>query len=285
MTRAPSLSLIIAVYNKPENLRLLLAACARQSCEDFEVIIADDGSGPEVGQLIMEARPRYRFPIAHLWHEDRGWRKNTMLNNGIRAAHAQQLVFIDGDCIPSRHFLLDHWNERQEHRVLLGRRVETSARWSAALTMEKITSGEFERFGPRELWDGLRGASLRVEDGIRMTSPLLRRLLLRNVQGMLGSNFSVAKRYLEAINGFDERYDGPGCGEDSDLQYRLSLIGVTGKSLRNLAIQYHIYHPATRVSQKSLQRFLEVCKTGEPRCLAGLEQQTRNNETGAHSDK
>jgi hypothetical protein len=117
---------------------------------------------------------------------------------------------------------------------------------------------------------GLTGRSLRVEDGIRMPSRLLRTVLLRNVRGMLGSNFSVAKSDLVAINGFDELYDGPGCGEDSDVQYRLSLIGVTGKSLRNLAILYHIWHSPTNVSDACWDRFEMVKKTSAPRCKEGL---------------
>lgn len=267
---SPDLSLVIAVYNKPELLRLVLAACERQAFANFEVIVADDGSGPAVRTLIEEFTPQVPFPLIHLWHEDRGWRKNIMLNNAIRASRAGHIVFIDGDCLPSRHFLLDHWSEREENSVLLGRRVETSERWSKGLTLEKIRSGEFERIGWAEWKDGLQGKSLRVEDGIRIPSAFLRRILLRKVRGMLGSNFSAAKKDLVAINGFDELYTGPGCGEDSDVQYRLSLIGVTGKSLRNLAVQYHVWHPRQPVSDPSWDRFEMVKRKAEAKCKAGL---------------
>lgn len=267
----PAITLVIAVYNKPERLRFVLEACARQSAGDFEVIIADDGSGPAIAELIRDARTRYRFPIGHLWHEDRGWRKNTMLNNAIRAAHADYLAFIDGDCIPSRHFLRDHLAEREPGRVLLGRRVETSRRWTEGLTIEAIASGRFERYGWREWMDGLKGDSLRMEDGIRIPPAFLRKILLRNVHGMLGSNFSAWKKDLVAVNGFDELYNGPGCGEDSDIQFRLGLAGVTGKSLRNLAIQYHLWHPRTSVSDACWDRFEAVKKTSDPRCGRGLE--------------
>ncbi len=267
----PKITLVISVYNKPEVLRLVLAACSRQSFPEFEIIVADDGSGPEVGDVVAEARRISHRPIVHLWHEDRGWRKNVMLNNAIRTSRGEHLVFIDGDCLPSRHFLLDHWNERGYRRVLLGRRVETSERWSKELTIRRVESGEFEKVGGREILDGLGGRSLRVEDGIRMPSGFLRRLLLRTVRGMLGSNFSVARDDLLAINGFDELYDGPGCGEDSDVQFRLSLAGVSGKSLRNLAIQYHVWHPRTRVSDACWDRFEMIKMTREPRCLVGVE--------------
>ena len=42
------------------------------------------------------------------------------LTSGFRAARAEWLVFIDGDCLPAKDFLLDHWNEREEKKVLLG---------------------------------------------------------------------------------------------------------------------------------------------------------------------
>jgi cellulose synthase/poly-beta-1,6-N-acetylglucosamine synthase-like glycosyltransferase len=267
----PHLSLIVAVYNKPEVLRLVLAACSRQSLQEFEIIVADDGSGPAVKQVVDDARRSWSLAITHLWHEDSGWRKNMMLNNAIRSARTEYVVCIDGDCIPGRDFLRDHWTEREDRKVLLGRRVETSKRWSATLTEERILSGLFERYGWNEWMDGFRGDALRIEDGIRMHPAWLRRLLLRNVRGMLGSNFSIAKEHLVAINGFDELYNGPGCGEDSDIQYRLSRVGITGKSMRNLAIQYHVWHPLTQGSDACWDRFQEVKRSGEARCRVGLE--------------
>ncbi len=271
LTSGPGISLVIAVYNKAEVLRLVLAACARQSFTDFEVIIADDGSGPHVGREVEEARKAFSFPILHLWHEDRGWRKNTILNMAIRSARADYLVFIDGDCIPGKDFLLDHWNNRERGKVLMGRRAEMSERWSNLLTLGRIRDGSYDRIGWSEFLDGLKGDALRVEDGIRIPSRILRTILLRKLTGMLGSNFSVAREHLVAINGFDELYAGPGCGEDSDIQFRLSLIGVTGKSIRNLAIQYHVFHAPTKTSQASWDRFQEVKARREPRCGAGLE--------------
>ena len=271
MHSTPDISLVIATYNKPENLRLVLAAVARQSFSNFEVITADDGSDPQIRQVITESRRRYRIPMVHLWHADLGWRKNTMLNNAIRIARSAYLVFTDGDCLPSRKFLQDHWEERENGRVLFGRRVETSRRWSSELSLKKIESGEFEKLGWREFADALSRNSLRLEDGIRMPHRFVRRILLRTARGMLGSNFSVSRSDLIRINGFDELYRGPGCGEDSDVQYRLSLLGVTGKSLRNLAIQFHIWHPRTEVSDMCLQRFQFVKTTNASRCSDGLE--------------
>jgi glycosyltransferase involved in cell wall biosynthesis len=271
MSNPPGLSLIIAVYNKPRVLRFVLAAVARQSFRDFEVIIADDGSGPEIKEVVDEAKPLYGYPINHLWHEDSGWRKNKMLNNAIRVSRGDYLAFMDGDCLPAKNFLADHWSEREAGKVLLGRRVEMSQRWADNLTMEKIATGRFERIGVREILDGIRGNALRLEDGIRIRNGWLRRISPRKSERILGSNFSLHKDDIVAINGFDEEYDGPGHGEDSDVQYRLSLMGVTGKSLRNLAVQFHVYHPRTAPSEKSLKRFAQIQESKNPVCTAGLD--------------
>ncbi len=265
------ISLIIAVYNRPEVLRLVLASVARQSYCDLEVIIADDGSGPEVKKVVEEAKRQFSFPIKHLWQDDLGWRKNAILNKAIQSSTADYLVFIDGDCIVAKHFLRDHWQEREQGKALLGRRVEMSERWTNSISVEDVKNGRFQRFGFAELLDGLKGKAVRLEDGVRVSNPVLRKLMPRALYTILGSNFSVHRSDMLVINGFDELYDGPGLGEDSDIQYRLSLIGVTGKSLRNLAIEFHMYHPRTKPSGKSVKRFDEVKRVGEARCKFGIK--------------
>ena len=265
----PQLSLIISVYNKPKNLEFIFAALSRQSFCAFEVIVADDGSGPEITSVVEDARKRYPFPIMHLWHEDKGWRKNTILNKAVQASTTDYLVFIDGDCIPGKNFLLDHFNYRENDRVLLGRRVEHWKRWAKRLSVENVLSGNFEHYTLADWIDGLRGRSIALEVGFRIGNDRLRRLT-GEVSSILGSNFSVYKEHLIVINGYDEEYHGAGCGEDSDIFYRLGLIGIRGKSLRCLAIQYHIYHPLMPRLEENIHRFEKVKERKESRCRNGI---------------
>jgi hypothetical protein len=79
-------------------------------------------------------------------------------------------------------------------------------------------------------------------------------------RGILGCNFSIHKKDLLNINGFDERYEAPSIGEDSDIQFRLELTGVQIKSLNNIAVQYHLYHKLQERPQKNLDLFQEVKK-------------------------
>ena len=43
----PTASVIVSAYDIPFSLRLAMLGYQRQSCKDFELIIADDGSGSE----------------------------------------------------------------------------------------------------------------------------------------------------------------------------------------------------------------------------------------------
>ncbi len=75
---------------------------------------------------------------------------------------------------------------------------------------------------------------------------------------------------LEKINGFDENYEGPGLGEDSDIEYRLRLTGAKFKSVRNLAVVYHLYHPRTIEQQENMEYFNKVKSQSNFFCKNGL---------------
>jgi glycosyltransferase involved in cell wall biosynthesis len=265
-----SLTIIIAVYNGVRNLEFIFAALARQSMNNFEVIIADDGSGPEIRKLIERSKPRLPFPVNHLWQADQGFRKNVMLNKSIEAAQTDYLAFIDGDCLPHRHFLKDHWNYRETNGLLCGRRVNLSKQMTDALSLMSITSGQFEKFSIGLLWDGMLARSSNLEDGLRIGNDILRKLIPFNKARILGCNFSVEKKMLEQINGFNEDYLAPGIGEDTDIAYRLSLIGAKFISLRYLAVLYHLFHPPTQVGGKNKELFDLTVALGDPVCRNGL---------------
>lgn len=273
--RPAHLTLIIAVYNQPLLLRYQFAALLRQTFKEFDVIIADDGSGKETADVVNAAKRTMPFRIKHLWHADKGWRKNVMLNDAIRESVTEYLVFIDGDCLPAKDFLYDHSVNRERGKVLLGRRVEHGERWAQSLSVERIRTGEFERYTIADAFDALRGKSVRLEHGIRIAHPFIRQFVEKS-DAMLGCNFSTFKEHLAAVNGFDEDYTGPGLGEDSDIFYRLGNIGVTGKSLRNLAIQYHVWHPLTAVSDANRLRFAQTLRQKSVRCLNGLQKLRQN---------
>ena len=54
-----------------EYLNLVLAGFERQSENDFEIIIADDGSDENVIKQIEELSTEFPFRVIHIWQEDK----------------------------------------------------------------------------------------------------------------------------------------------------------------------------------------------------------------------
>jgi glycosyltransferase involved in cell wall biosynthesis len=254
-------SVIAAVYNKIDYLKLVLAGFERQTKKDFELIIADDGSNEEVVKEIESIASNYSFRIKHIWHPDKGFRKNKILNQAILASENEYMIFIDSDCVPHSKFVEEHLNEKQENIVLTGRRVNLSKKITDRLTVENIKEGFLESNNLLMIEDALFGKSNYVEKGFYLQNKFLRTMLNKKYRGLLGCNFSLHKKDLIDINGFDERYEAPSIGEDSDVEFRLGLNGVKVKSLNHIAVQYHLYHKLQERLQKNLELFEEAKKS------------------------
>ena len=97
----PKASVIIPVYNAVRHLELVLAGFSRQTFTEFELIVADDGSGPAMKQLVDEFAARPSFAVKYVFQPDEGFRKCRILNSAVRMAAAGYLVFSDGDCVPT----------------------------------------------------------------------------------------------------------------------------------------------------------------------------------------
>jgi hypothetical protein len=87
-------------------------------------------------------------------------------------------------------------------------------------------------------------------------------MINRKDKHVLGSHFSLFKKDLLAVNGFDERYLAPGAGEDTDLEVRLREWGVKIRSLKHIAIQYHLYHEKLVRDQKNREMLEHTKKSG-----------------------
>lgn len=268
-----SVSVVISFYNKIEYLNLILAALERQSFRDFEVVIADDGSRQDVVEEIRSIMKSSPLVIQHVWHEDKGFRKTRIFNEAIRKSRSPYLIFMDGDCIPHWKFVEEHYNNREPHVLLAGRRVYLSEKISRSLSAEKIRNGYLEgAFVMRLLADAIFGRSSHVIKGVYIRNVALRKFLNRSMKGVLGSNFSVHKEDLEAINGFDERYEAPAVGEDTDIEVRMLWNNVRIKMVKNMAVQYHIHHKKLPRPEQNLVIFEEVKKEKRAFTPYGLRQ-------------
>ena len=240
----PKISLIISFYNKTELLQKVLESIALQTMQDVEVVIADDGSGPQAAAFIEHAAHSYPFPIRHVWHEDKGWRKNAILNKAVMAAKSEYLVFIDGDCVLEPHFLEEHYASRKQGEVVTGRRVLLTPKTTEYILAKPLTP---HRLGAplffRLLWETIFGhQKTQLEQKIRLSKGLRQLFIRERKRYILGCNFSLYKEDLLGVNGFDERFQYPGYGEDIDLEFRLAREGIFAYSRKCQLVQFHCYH-------------------------------------------
>ena len=169
--------------------------------------------------------------MQHLTQEHIGWRKERILNLSVLAARAEWLVFIDGDCVLHPEFMQSHIYNRMPGVMLAGKRVKLNQELSA-----RVLKGE-----KPTLWPYLfrRRGCRYVEEAFYCKAA---QWIRRPVKHLLGSNMSMWRDDLIAINGFDENYTLPATGEDYDIEWRLQRYGCEIVSLRNLAVQYHLWH-------------------------------------------
>lgn len=268
----PRATLILSFFNRIDYLKLVLAGIQRQSFRDIEIIIADDGSKQAVVDEIEKLTKMISIPLIHLWQEDRGFRKNKILNRAITAASSDYLIFIDADCIPHSEFVNEHFSHRKENVCLTGRRVNLSEKITGLLNEENIGKGFLEENIFLLVKDGIFGKSFDVEKGFYIKNGPVRKLLNNKARGILGCNFSIHKTDFININGFDERYEAPSIGEDSDVQFRFELNGAKIKSLNNAAVQYHLFHKLQERPLKNLELFSKIKSEKRPFTPFGILQ-------------
>jgi len=234
------ISILLATYNWPQALKLCLESLSTQTDLDFEIIIADDGSSAETKSLIEAIQPKFPVKITHLWQEDQGFRKTRILNQAIKVAGGEYLVFLDGDCIVQPDFIAEHRQLAQANHLVTGSRVLLNE----SLTIELLTwtHWDFKKFANHLLIYRLSGR-------INKYWPLKIKLgngAWRNYQKFVwrrikGCNMACWKADALAIGGFDETMTGWG-HEDADFVFRLQNRGLIRKSGSWATEVLHLYH-------------------------------------------
>ena len=236
-SQTPAVSLVVAVYQRPALLELVLASFEVQSFMDFEVVVADDGSGIDVREVVEGWVVRTGRPIRHVWQENAGFRKTTICNRAVASSTGSYLVFIDGDCILHHRFLERHYARRRPGQVLSGRRVMFDLPLTARLRVEDVTSLYVER--PNTWWRHAKPHDWR--NGIFAPAAFGLRGAFSSRYGILGSNCSLFRMDFLRVNGYDERITGRGL-EDDNLRARLLNAGLAVRSIAQEALQYHCHH-------------------------------------------
>lgn len=225
------ISLMISTYERPDALAAVLRSVERQSLRPHEVIIGDDGSGPETAEVVKAAGDR-GLPIIHAWLAHDGFRLARMRNHSAARATGEYLVITDDDVILHPEFLADHGRAARPGFFVQG---------SRALLGEEPSRVALERDA---YWPGLFTPEVGNRKNL-IRSRLLSRLFSKEVAGLRGirtANFALWREDFVRVNGFNEEFVGWG-REDSEFVTRLFNSGVRRRNIRFAALGCHLHHP------------------------------------------
>jgi glycosyltransferase involved in cell wall biosynthesis len=263
------ISVIVSTYNREDALDAVLRSLARQTDKDFEVIVADDGSGPATAALVEAWRGRLPQRIAHVWHPDQGFRAAEIRNRAILAARGPYCVFLDGDCIARPDFVAVHRALAEPGWFVTGNR----ALLSQALTESVLRDGLEPEAWTLGAWirRWRQGEVNRMLPLLALPLGPLRRLRAAAWRGARSCNLAVWRADLQTVDGFDAAFVGWG-REDSDLLIRLLNAGVRRKDGVFATGVLHLWHPeADRTQLDANDRMMrEGSHGGRVRAQRGL---------------
>jgi glycosyltransferase involved in cell wall biosynthesis len=201
---APDVSVVISTKDRPERLARQLEKLRAQTLdpERFEVIVVDDGSGPETAAMLE--REAVAWPALRLIRRETSAGPATGRNEGWLAARGDLVAFTDDDCEATPTWLESLVRAAGEHpgAILQGRILPIPA--------EEPSFGPFSH-------------TIRIEELSR---------------GFETANIAYPRALLERLGGFDETsYSKPG-GEDTDLAWTAIDEGVEAVFVAD-ALAYH----------------------------------------------
>jgi GT2 family glycosyltransferase len=258
-------TLIIATYNWPEALICCLRGVALQSTLPDEVIIADDGSTEETAEAISNFSEDSTLKINHIWQEDEGFRKTSILNKAIAKATGDYIIQIDGDVVPHKHFVKDHLSFAVKGTYVAGTRVNTNQQLKDKIINRKLTKIPLLAIGSKNFFNSLRLPQLSfLMENYRTAE--------NEIYYVKGCNMAFWKQDFVEINGYDENFIGWGL-EDSDLAIRLHNNGVKKRYLKMAAIVYHLWHKDFSRDREEINRLLlKTTSQGLKRAEKGIDQ-------------
>jgi glycosyltransferase involved in cell wall biosynthesis len=205
----PLVSVVVSTWNRPARLTKLLASLRAQrlDAESFEVIVVQDGSGPETEAAIAAEASRPGLTVRTIRHDQpRG--PGAGRNSGWRAARAPIVAFTDDDCVADREWLT----------AALARCHEAPG---------AIVQGRTEPDPAELVDDGVFSRTIRVE--------------------RLGPHYETCNIFyprdlLESLGGFDEGFGLSPGGEDTDLAWRAIEAGRP-TAFAPSAVVFHAVQP------------------------------------------
>ncbi|MFY0605068.1 MAG: glycosyltransferase [Cyclobacteriaceae bacterium] len=109
----PKYSIVVPVYNRPDEIDELLATLDQQTFKDFEVIVVEDGSTVKAEEVVDFHRSKINVKYYFKINEGQGFARNY----GFKKATGEYLIVLDSDCLIPSHYLQSIDDYISQHQV------------------------------------------------------------------------------------------------------------------------------------------------------------------------
>ena len=261
MQSIPLISIVLPTYNRLRYLPTAIESVVAQTLKNWELIIADDGSGDEVRAYLATLATQDRIKVILLPHLGN---PGAARNVALRQAQGSYVAFLDSD---------DLWMPNKLETQLAVLESQPERQWSYTDFVRVDSAGasiDYERATPRIPYQG------------HVFEPLLK---LR--AGIAMPTVMASRELLARAGGFDEGFQ---LHEDYELWLRLALLSPVSRLAQPLAcVRRHTEHFSSggvrslRARGAVLEK-MRNCLT-DPRHLAVLQaERVRNDAALAIAD-
>jgi glycosyltransferase involved in cell wall biosynthesis len=190
---SPAVSIILPTYDRLEFLRPAIDSVFAQIFGDWELLIADDGSGADTREYLrtLDDPPRIRV----IWLPHSG-RPSVVRNAALREAQGEYVAFLDSD---------DLWLPKKLQTQIASLRCHAARKWSYTKFALVDGSGGPTASATARCWAAPSGWIL---------EPLLKEQTVIALPSVV-----VSRRLLEELGAFDEELV---MCEDDELWFRLA---------------------------------------------------------------
>jgi glycosyltransferase involved in cell wall biosynthesis len=200
-------SIIVPVYNRPEEVDELLNSLAEQSRTNFELVLIEDGSSKPCNEVADKYHGRLNIKYVPKSNTGRSDSRNV----GIKNASGKYFIFFDSDCIiPPMYFETLEKELKNNYTDCFGGPDNAHESFS---DMQKAINYAMTSF-----WTtgGIRGGKINMEKFVPRTF-----------------NMGFSREVYDAVGGFKNMF-----GEDIDLSMRIREAGFSTKLYRDVFV-YH----------------------------------------------
>ena len=201
-------SVVVPVYNRPNEIEELLESLVDQEYKHFEVIVVEDGSSVTCREIVESFEGKIRVTYLYQANQGQGFARNF----GMENAKGDYFVLFDSDCIIPRHYL------KTLEREIHDRQLDAHGGADGAAVDFSVFQKAIN-FSMTSFWTtgGIRG---------RMKNP--------GKYQARGYNMGFSKEVFRATKGFVD----PNRAEDIELSIRIKKLGYRLELVKD-AFVYH----------------------------------------------